>query len=117
MARLLAAAHSIAGSGTPGWTIAAVVVAAGTALFVGWQALESHRATSGSAQALRASQAIAVDNARARLDQNAPRAELYVEPLWPPVEPSAVKEIGGQAQPIESTRTWLTPRDAGQFLT
>jgi hypothetical protein len=61
------------------WTIAAVIVAAVGSAIVAWQAWETHRTTSLSQKALDASAALAIDSARSRLDQDAPRIDVYVE--------------------------------------
>jgi hypothetical protein len=61
------------------WTYLAVIAALlGTAV-VAWQALETHRTTSLSQQTLESSNSLAIDSARTRLDQDAPRVEVYVE--------------------------------------
>ncbi len=75
----LRAAHH-AQSGSPQvWTIAAVVVAIVGSAIVAWQALETHRTTTLSQRTLEASNALAIDSARSRLDQDAPRIDVYVE--------------------------------------
>ncbi len=85
---LRAAHHAQSGSSTQVWTIAAVVVAIVGSAIVAWQALETHRTTTLSQRTLEASNALAIDSARSRLDQDAPRIDVYVEQvsvlLWTP---------------------------------
>jgi hypothetical protein len=76
---LSAAGHAPPARSSNVWTIAAVVVAAVGSAIVAWQALETHRTTSLSQKALDASAALAIDSARSRLDQGAPRIDVYVE--------------------------------------
>jgi hypothetical protein len=73
-----AAHHAQAGS-TQVWTVAAVVVAIVGSAIVAWQAMETHRTTTLSQRTLEASNALAIDSARSRLDQDAPRIDVYVE--------------------------------------
>jgi hypothetical protein len=61
------------------WTIAAVVVAVIGSAIVAWQAWETHRTTDLGRAALAASHSLAIDGARSRLDQDAPRVDVYVE--------------------------------------
>ena len=75
---LRVARHAQAGS-TQIWTVAAVVVAIVGSAIVAWQAMETHRTTTLSQRTLEASNALAIDNARSRLDQDAPRVDVYVE--------------------------------------
>ena len=75
---LRAARHAQAGSPQI-WTVAAVVVAIVGSAIVAWQALETHRTTTLSQRTLEASNALAIDSARSRLDQDAPRIDVYVE--------------------------------------
>jgi hypothetical protein len=75
---LRAAHHAQAGSSQV-WTIAAVAVAIVGSAIVAWQAFETHRTTNLSQRTLEASNALAIDNARSRLDQDAPRVDVYVE--------------------------------------
>lgn len=94
------------------WTIAAVVVALLGSVFVAWQAAETHRTTALSQRTLQASHSLAIDSARSRLDQNAPRVEVYVEHISvihsdPPNAP------GPQIGP--GTR-WSLPEDGARFL-
>ena len=73
-----AARHAQAGSPQI-WTVAAVLVAIVGSAIVAWQALETHRTTTLSQRTLEASNALAIDSARSRLDQDAPRIDVYVE--------------------------------------
>src|ERR1700730_4474410 len=73
-----AAHHAQAGSSQV-WTIAAVAVAIAGSCIVAWQAFETHRTTTLSQRTLEASNALAIDSARSRLDQDAPRIDVYVE--------------------------------------
>jgi len=109
---LSAARHAHGGGASNLWTIAAVLVAAIGSAIVAWQALETHRTTNLSQRTLDASHSLAIDSARSRLDQEAPRVEVYVEqvsvlPAGPADRP------GGQAGP--GTR-WTLPADAGRLL-
>jgi hypothetical protein len=65
------------------WTMAAVLAAVVGSAIVAWQAWETHRTTSLSQKALDASAALAIDSARSRLDQDAPRIDVYVEGVDP----------------------------------
>src|SRR5260370_36312075 len=75
---LHAARHAQAGSAQI-WTVAAVLVAIVGSAIVAWQALETHRTTTLSQRTLEASNALAIDSARSRLDQDAPPIDVYVE--------------------------------------
>src|SRR5579859_2321380 len=100
---------------SPGWwTIAAVIVAAAAAVFVAWQAFESHRATLVGLKAVAASQAMAVNSARAYLDQDAPRLEVYLFAQWPPLLSSGVGRVPTRV-PIATQ--WRFPDDAAELLT
>jgi hypothetical protein len=97
---------------TDRWTVAA---AFGTGLFVAWQAFETRRATNANRRAVQASQAVAVDAARARIDEHAPRLQVSVDsPSWPPLEPSVV--VGGEPNPQPAGKEWHFPRDAKKDL-
>jgi hypothetical protein len=76
---LSAAKQALSGGSSNVWTIAAVLVAVLGSAIVAWQAWETHRTTSLSQKALDASAALAIDSARSRLDQGAPRIDVYVE--------------------------------------
>src|SRR5262249_40146027 len=76
---LSAARNAPSGGSTSVWTIAAVLVAVVGSAIVAWQAWETHRTTSLGHKALDASAALAIDSARSRLDQDAPRIDVYVE--------------------------------------
>src|SRR5215468_1117482 len=71
--------HAHPAGSSNGWTSAAVVVAIIGSAIVAWQAWETHRTTSLGQKALAASAALAIDSARSRLDQDAPRIDVYVE--------------------------------------
>jgi hypothetical protein len=99
---LRAAHHAQAGS-TQVWTIAAVVVAIVGSAIVAWQALETHRTTNLSQRTLEASNALAIDSARSRLDQDAPRIDVYVEQV--------------SVLPMDSQNTrWSLAADADRLL-
>jgi hypothetical protein len=106
---------------TDGWTqtaaiatAASAVATAASAAFIAWQAAETRRATRTAQGSLLAAQATALDAARARLDNQAPRVELNVEMYrWPPYTPS---ESGGKPQPWPAGTTWHLPRDGRQRL-
>ena len=69
-----------------------------------WQAYETHRTTTLSQRTLESNHSLAIDSARARLDQDAPRIDVYVEqvsvlpgdafPGWPG-EPGETPAAGG----------------------
>ncbi len=103
---LRAAHHAQSGSSTQVWTIAAVLVAIVGSAIVAWQALETHRTTTLSQRTLEASNALAIDSARSRLDQDAPRIDVYVEQV--------------SVQPVESQHTpgarWSLAADADRLL-
>ncbi len=88
------------------WTIAAVVVAIVGSAIVAWQAFETHRTTNLSQRTLEASNALAIDNARSRLDQDAPRIDVYVEQVS--VLPADSGDMPGAR--------WHLPADAARLL-
>ena len=94
------------------WTIAAVVVAGLGSVFVAWQALETHRVTTLSQQTLSASYLLAIDSARNRLDQHAPRIDVYVQQ----VSVLAAESADGRGEEIESGAQWEMPADAARLL-
>jgi hypothetical protein len=102
---LRAAHHAQAGS-TQLWTIAAVVVAIVGTVVVAWQALETHRTTTLNQRTLEVSNALAIDSARSRLDQGAPRVEVYVEQVS-----FLPADSGGMPGAL-----WSLPGDAARLL-
>ena len=102
---LHAARHASAGSSQI-WTVAAVVVAIVGSAIVAWQAMETHRTTTLSQRTLEVSNALAIDAARSRLDQDAPRIDVYVEQVsFLPADPGDLP--GGR---------WQLPADAARLL-
>jgi hypothetical protein len=102
---LQAARHASAGSAQV-WTVAAVVVAIVGSAIVAWQALETHRTTTLSQRTLEVSNALAIDAARSRLDQDAPRIDVYVEQVsFLPADPG---DMPGAR--------WKLPADATRLL-
>ena len=102
---LHAARHASAGSSQV-WTIAAVVVAIVGSAIVAWQAMETHRTTTLSQRTLEVSNALAIDAARSRLDQDAPRIDVYVEQVsFLPADPGDLPGAG-----------WQLPADAARLL-
>jgi hypothetical protein len=100
-----AARHVSAGSSQV-WTVAAVVVAIVGSAIVAWQALETHRTTTLSQRTLEVSNALAIDAARSRLDQDAPRIDVYVEQVsFLPADPG---DLPGAR--------WNLPADASRLL-
>lgn len=94
------------------WTYLAVIAALlGTAV-VAWQALETHRTTTLSQQTLEASNSLAIDSARTRLDQDAPRIEVYVEQVS--VLSAGSGNMNGPR--AEAGAPWHLPADAGRPL-
>ena len=107
---LRAARHVPAGSPQV-WTIAAVAVAAVGSAIVAWQALETHRTTTLSQRTLQVSNSLAIDSARSRLDQGAPRIEVYVEQVSVlPVDSAST------AGPAESGARWHLPAAGTRLL-
>jgi hypothetical protein len=97
-----AARHAQPGGSSNVWTIAAVVVAVVGSAIVAWQAWETHRTTDLGRAALAASHSLAIDGARSRLDQGAPRVDVYVEGVSVPA--------------IESGARWNLSQDAERLL-
>ena len=79
--------------------VAFVIAVLGT-IVVAWQAYETHRTTTLSQRTLESNHSLAIDSARARLDQDAPRIDVYVEQVS--VLPGAV--LPGQAFPASQGR-------------
>jgi hypothetical protein len=102
---LHAARHTSAGSSQI-WTVAAVVVAIVGSVIVAWQAMETHRTTTLGQRTLEVSNALAIDAARSRLDQDAPRIDVYVE---------QVSFLPADAGDIPGKR-WKLPADATRLL-
>ena len=94
------------------WTYLAVIAALLGTGVVAWQAMETHRTTTLSQQTLEASNALAIDSARTRLDQNAPRVEVYVEQVSV-LSAGSGNVPGSQA---ESGAPWHLPVDADRTL-
>lgn len=98
---------------TDGWTITAAIATAASAAFVAWQAFETRKATGTAQAALRSAESVALDQTRARLDDQAPRVEVHQEnPAWPPLGASAV----GMPQPWPGQHEWHFPRDGDVLL-
>ncbi|RVU14598.1 hypothetical protein EOT10_40615 [Streptomyces antnestii] len=95
------------------WGIAAAVATSASAGFVAWQAGETRRSTKISQNALKSSQAVALDAARGRLDDQAPQVEVHLtaDAAWPPLGPSS-----GWPQPWPATQEWHFPRDEDVHL-
>jgi hypothetical protein len=110
----LRAAHHAGGGGGSGqvWTIAAVIAAFVGSAIVAWQAVETHRTTTLSQRTLGASYSMAIDSARSRLDQDAPRIDVYVEQVSIlPVGPGNVPGVqAGSGGP------WALSDDADRLL-
>ena len=108
---LSAARHGSGGSTNP-WTVAAFAVAAAGSAIVAWQAWETHRTTELGRQALEASTSISIDSARSRLDQEAPRVDVYVEGV-------SVLSAGPSDMPgphVEPGARWDLSQDADRSL-
>ena len=90
--------------------LAFVIAVLGT-IVVAWQAYETHRTTTLSQRTLESNHSLAIDSARARLDQDAPRIDVYVE---------HVAVLPGASLPGEPGETpaagWSLPADAGRLL-
>lgn len=89
-----------------------VIVAVLGTIVVAWQAYETHRTTTLSQRTLEASHSLAIDSARSRLDQDAPRIDVYVE------EVSVLSGDSGEAAapPLGAAAGWSLPADAGRRL-
>lgn len=116
----LAARHGSGGGSSNLWTIVAVLVAAIGSAIVAWQALETHRTTTLSQRTLDSSNALAIDSARTRMDQDAPRVDVYVEqvsvlPAGPGTPGGASGAEAGGAR-AEAGSRWRLPEDAGRLL-
>src|SRR5215472_11911549 len=109
---LSAARHAQSAGSSNTWTIAAVIVAVAGSAIVAWQAWETHRTTSLSQKALDASAALAIDSARSRLDQDAPRIDVYVEGVS--ILTAGLVDLPG-AQ-IEPGARWNLSQDAARSL-
>jgi hypothetical protein len=109
---LSAARHAHAARSPSVWAIVTLVVAAAGAAIVAWQAWETHRTTSLGQKALDASAALAIDSARSRLDQDAPRVDVYVEGVS--VLATGLADMPG-AQ-IEPDARWNLSQDAARSL-
>jgi hypothetical protein len=88
------------------WTILAVIAALVGSAIVAWQALETHRTTTLSQRTLEISNSLAIDNARSRLDQDAPRIDVYVE---------QVSFLPADSEDMPGAR-WNLPADAARLL-
>ena len=107
-----AARHAPSGGSANVWTVAAVVVAVAGSAIVAWQAWETHRTTDLGRAALAASHSLAIDGARSRLDQGAPRVDVYVEGVS--VLAAGLVDVPGSA--IESGARWNLSQDADRLL-
>jgi hypothetical protein len=94
------------------WTIAAVVVAVIGSAIVAWQAWETHRTTDLGRAALAASHSLAIDGARSRLDQGAPRVDVYVEG----VSVLTAGLVDGPGSAIEPGERWNLSQEADRLL-
>jgi hypothetical protein len=86
--------------------VAFVIAVLGT-IVVAWQAYETHRTTTLSQRTLESNHSLAIDSARARLDQDAPRIDVYVE---------QVSVLPGDAAETSAATGWHLPADAGRLL-
>jgi hypothetical protein len=86
--------------------LAFVIAVLGT-IVVAWQAYETHRTTTLSHRTLESSYSLAIDSARSRLDQDAPRIDVYVE---------QVSVLPGDAGETGTGAGWGLPADAGRLL-
>jgi len=107
-----AARHAQSGGSSNAWTIAAVLVAVIGSAIVAWQAWETHRTTSLSQKALDASASLAIDSARSRLDQDAPRIDVYVEG----VSILATGLVDTPGAQIEPGAQWNLSQDSARSL-
>jgi hypothetical protein len=121
---LSAARHAQSAGSSNLWTIAGVAVAAVASAIVAWQAWETHRTTDLGRKALEASAALAIDGARSRLDQDAPRIDVYVEGVsvlsagladMPGSQIGPGSQVGPGSQ-IEPGARWDLRDDAARLL-
>jgi hypothetical protein len=87
-------------------TVLTFAIAVLGTIVVAWQAYETHRTTTLSHRTLESSYSLAIDSARARLDQDAPRIDVYVEHV------SVLPEDAGET----ATTEWRLPADASRLL-
>jgi hypothetical protein len=92
--------------------VVTVVVAMLGTIVVAWQAYETHRTTTLSQRTLESSYSLAIDSARSRLDQDAPRIDVYVEQV------SVLSGDSGEAPAprLGAAGRWRLPADAGRLL-
>jgi hypothetical protein len=109
---LSAARHAQSAVSGNVWTIAAVLVAVVGSAIVAWQAWETHRTTDLGRAALAASHTLVIDGARSRLDQGAPRIDVYVEGVS--VLTAGLEELPGSS--IESGEPLNLEQDAARPL-
>ena len=88
-------------------TVLTFAIAALGTIVVAWQAYETHRTTTLSHRTLESNHSLAIDSARARLDQDAPRIDVYVE---------QVSVLLGDAGETGTASQWHLPADAGRLL-
>jgi hypothetical protein len=99
------------------WDIAAAIGTICSAFFVAWQARETRRATNFGRQALYASQAVAIDSTRARLDLDAPRVHISIGDPSPQLERSESSVEGfSNPQPFGHGQEWHFPNDQAQRI-
>ena len=98
-----------------GWVQLSAIGTGLSAAFVAWQAWETRRATNTSRNSLQAAWAMVADEARDRMDEQAPKTEAYLDGNlpWPPLVPSTV---GGTPQPEVLGKMWHFPKDEDQRL-
>ena len=87
-------------------TVLTFAIAALGTIVVAWQAYETHRTTTLSQRTLESNHSLAIDSARARLDQDAPRIDVYVE---------QVSMLPGDAGETSASE-WRLPADASRML-
>ena len=109
---LSAARHAHPARSSNVWTMAAVLAAVVGSAIVAWQAWETHRTTSLSQKALDASAALAIYSARSRLDQDAPRIDVYVEGVS--ILTAGLVDMPGSQ--VEPGARWNLSQDAGRSL-
>lgn len=86
-------------------SLAFVIAVLGT-IVVAWQAYETHRTTTLSHRTLESSYSLAIDSARSRLDQDAPRIDVYVNHV------SVLLDDAGE----NTASGWRMPADADRLL-
>ena len=98
--------------------VVTVSVAIVGTIVVAWQAYETHRTTDLSQRTLESNHSLAIDSARSRLDQDAPRIDVYVEHVSVLAGDTAYPGPPGEAAGPRpgAAAGWQLPADADRLL-